>query len=151
MFVCGPLTMTGKLGFLGAPLALPTPASVSRPSLCRQGDVRMSSDKPAVENKAPQSSNKPAVKDNAPKSSATWANVWLPEFPRKGAGSVIGWDLRPTFFRPEPEAAVCDNCEGTGKIVCTICNGNDFMGPDGIVPCNACQVIPHVLQPFPWI
>lgn len=76
-----------------------------------------------------------------PKSTATWANVWLPEFPRKGAGSIVGWDLRPGTLKGEDEGkGVCGLCEGTGEgLPCSMCNGHDFMGPEGTVVCNGCK------------
>lgn len=119
--------MDGLVTFIAAPFPLSAHPIAARPSVRRRPGVCMAGDQPAKGSKAP-------------KSSASWANIWLPEFPRKGAGSVIGWDLRPHFLRPDPDAAACDLCSGTGKTTCSVCNGNEFMGPNGVVPCKACKV-----------
>jgi hypothetical protein len=78
-----------------------------------------------------------------PKTSATWDNVWLDgSFERKGEGSVIDWDLRPSMLREkagDAAAGICDLCKGGGEIKCTICYGHDFMGKDGLVVCNGCK------------
>jgi hypothetical protein len=125
--------------FVGAPLPLsgaaraPLPARAARPA--RPAGARMLADE-----EPPKPAPVRATPVAPPKSSATWANEWLPEFPRKGAGSFIGWDLRPSMLKgKDGGAGVCDMCRGTGGNVCTICNGHDFMGPNGKVVCNGCK------------
>lgn len=121
--------MAGDLGFVGA--ALPARAAARAPArVCMADEAPPTASKP----KAPLTPAAP------PKSNATWANVWLPAFPRKGAGSVHGWDLRPgTLKGEEGGAGVCDLCRGSGEGPCTICNGHDFMGPEGVKICNGCK------------
>jgi hypothetical protein len=142
--------MCGGLAFMGTPLAA---AAAARPARRHAASPtrpppRMADDGGAdgadggVEADAAAAPPPEVVRPKTvspPKSSATWANVWLPQFPRKGAGSVIGWDLRPSTLREEDRSGVCDLCRGTGSTVCTICNGNSFMGPSGPVECKGCR------------
>lgn len=131
--------MAGDLGFVGA--ALPALARARAPARVCMADDPAAAEKKEDAKPAPMTPLKPLTPVAPPKSTASWANVWLPEFPRKGAGSVIGWDLRPSTLKGDGEGkGVCDLCSGSGEgVLCTMCNGHDFMGPDGTVVCNGCK------------
>lgn len=96
------------------------------------------SDRQNSQNSQPPKKSKPAKKI---KSSATWANVFLPEFGSKGPGSRPQADLRPKSLRPKEEGqGICDNCKGTGLAVCSFCNGLDIYAADGsVTTCPACN------------
>lgn len=74
------------------------------------------------------------------KSNASWADVYVAPFDRKGPGSRPEWDLRPRSLRDvSEEEKVCPCCSGTGYHTCTICNGNQFMIDGKFVTCEACH------------
>lgn len=91
-----------------------------------------------------------AAKESVPKvqakpakslaSTATWAQVFLPDFGRKGPGSRPNWDLRPKSLRTVEEGSgICDSCEGSGVMTCSFCLGTPFKNEHGVVePCPAC-------------
>ncbi|KAK4531983.1 hypothetical protein CCYA_CCYA10G2840 [Cyanidiococcus yangmingshanensis] len=76
------------------------------------------------------------------RSSASWANVFLAPFGRKGAGSRPHLDLRPPTVqtRGTSDVITCPNCKGTGESICYICNGTNFFGTNGeVILCPSCQ------------
>ncbi|CDF39966.1 unnamed protein product [Chondrus crispus] len=104
--------------------------------------VCMAADKP--DEKKPSGAGKPKPGSRPKKtikSTATWANVFLPQFGRKGPGSNPDWDLRPASLRKEEEGrGICDHCKGTGSTKCSFCSGLTHVGADGKVrPCPACD------------
>jgi hypothetical protein len=104
---------------------------------CMQGDPADVESSPEL---TPTPIRRPPQPGPVAKSTATWDDKFHEEFPIKGSGSLIGWDLRPSEFRePENGAGICDLCRGTGQTACSFCQGNDYMGPDGTVKCLACE------------
>lgn len=89
--------------------------------------------------------NKPGPPKKGPRkiirSTATWANVFLPDFGRKGPGSVPDFDLRPTSVKSEQEkTGICSSCKGTGIMRCTFCLGTEFIKENGEAErCPACD------------
>lgn len=81
------------------------------------------------------------------KSSVSWSQDFFPGFGSKGPGSRPTWDLRPKKMR-EPDtngSIVCSNCNGTGLMTCSFCEGVTFKGPDGKdLPCPACGLEKYV-------
>ena len=76
------------------------------------------------------------------RSNASWANNFLAEFGRKGPGSRPEWDLRPKSLRTEirEDARICSNCDGTGLMTCSFCEGIEFIAADGsVIECPACH------------
>lgn len=88
----------------------------------------------------PENADKPKKPKKTIRTTATWANVFLPEFGRKGPGSRPDWDLRPMSVRTEEQGkGTCDSCKGTGMMTCSFCFGLDHVARDGTVaPCPAC-------------
>lgn len=106
-----------------------------RPQIC------MVDEQPAEEKKpSDEPPRKPKKPQKTIRSNASWANVFHPEFGRKGPGSRPDWDLRPMSMRSEEEGkGICDSCKGTGLMTCTFCFGLDHVAPDGkVTPCPAC-------------
>lgn len=139
--------MPQLIAFLSA-TPLPVRArTVTRAAVCMV-DEPASDSQPESDLSSSNSENRPKKLERVVKkrittirSTATWANVFLPEFGRKGPGSNPDWDLRPKSLRkPEEGAGVCDSCKGTGTMTCSFCNGNDFYDQEGhACKCPACE------------
>lgn len=113
-----------------------------QPRICmtekpHEGTPSQSTGTPSQSTGKQPSSSKPI---KTVRSSASWANVFLPEFGRKGPGSIPDWDLRPVSLRSKEEGKSCDSCKGTGVMTCTFCSGLTHVCADGSVkPCPACN------------
>lgn len=123
--------MTVLTGFVsGVPLR-PYRSHVRRPMICMTGS-------PPGEDGSSHSS-KPKKPKKSIKSTASWANVFLPEFGKKGPGSRPEMDLRPMSFRTDEDKGICTACDGTGVMTCTFCNGLEVVSADGqVIDCPAC-------------
>lgn len=122
------------------------------PNLSLSSEEKKTASAPAAEEsksgtaaqQTPKTTKKYVPKPPAPfKSSATWSPDFFPGFGRKGVGSDPGWDLRPRSMRAKDAAKTstitCDSCKGTGKMICTFCEGVTFKSIDGKeIPCPAC-------------
>jgi hypothetical protein len=76
------------------------------------------------------------------RSSASWANIFVAPFGRKGTGSRPHLDLRPPSVqtRGASDVITCPDCKGTGLSICYICNGSHFYKPNGeVIECPACH------------
>lgn len=111
--------------------------STNRPSQICMNDEKDSAGEGSAKPK--EGSKKPM---KTVRSSASWSDNFFPEFGRKGPGSRPDWDLRPKSLRIDDEddkAGICDNCKGTGVMVCSFCMGGDFHSmDDSMMKCPAC-------------
>jgi hypothetical protein len=76
------------------------------------------------------------------RSSASWANIFVAPFGRKGSGSRPHLDLRPPRVQTRGASDVvdCPDCKGSGQSICYLCNGTNFRSPDGKeIPCPGCR------------
>lgn len=125
------------------PNALPRTHKPCRPCVCMTDDSKPS-EKPSTPPAKPRKARKPL---KTVRSSATWADTFLPGFGRKGPGSRPDWDLRPKSLRNElkEQDKICDNCKGTGKMICSFCEGTLFTSADGAdMKCPACSGVQSV-------
>ena len=108
----------------------PTKSS-HRPWIC------MSDEPKNPDSEKPKRESKPI---KTVKSSASWTETSYPPIGVKGPGSRPHWDLRPLSLKVGEEGVgVCDNCKGSGTMVCTFCNGAEFYNEDGSPTiCPAC-------------
>lgn len=127
----------------------PTLPSV-RATAHRRPHICMASEDGGSDNKAPQdppanaggAAKEPKNPKKTIQSRATWNNTFLPIFGSKGPGSRPDWDLRPISLRKEDDnkAGICDNCKGSGVMVCSFCQGGKFhVMDDTMVKCPACS------------
>lgn len=102
--------------------------------------VRMAADGNGDGEAAPTSAPTPAkwIPKTKVKSTASWANVYIEDFGRKGTGSRLDVDLRPASERGA-EGGICPDCNGTGITTCMLCDGLPFIMDGNVIPCPACD------------
>jgi hypothetical protein len=126
------------MAFIGS-ASLGLRAPLSRSCVCPRPRMQSDSQGESTLEQSSVSAQKVPQPGSTLKTTATWANTCHEDFPFKGAGSQSDGDLRPSTLRTEG-AGTCDMCKGTGKRVCSLCLGRDYLGADGsAVKCAACN------------